>query len=89
MRPAPAKNSVVNLPAINRKRPVAASHQPISDLLSEPGLYLVPNHALLLEFHLGASFFQLLLNVFGIFLSNAFFDSRRHAFHQVFGFFQA
>ena len=47
------------------------------------------NKTELLQFGLGASFFQLLLGSFSVGLRHTFFDRLGCAVHQVFGFFQA
>src|SRR5687767_3324373 len=43
----------------------------------------------LLDLHLGSRSFELLLDVLGLFLADAFLDRLRSAFDQVLGFFQA
>ena len=44
---------------------------------------------ILLELDLGAGFFQLLLDLFGVVLAGAFLDGLRSAVHQILGFLQA
>ena len=47
------------------------------------------SHIRLLDRHRGAGFFQLLLELLGVFLGDAFLDLAGHAFDQILGFLQA